>query len=130
MGIYLEYKDMRNIKSLIYQRLVGDTLLADKVKGVYPNVAPKESGSPVIIYNHIVDERQVVVRNSLYQVSIRGGDLEELELLKERIVWLFSRYKADGVSRIVQSINESYDHETEEWGIHITMKCKLIDSGF
>lgn len=121
---------MQNIKSFIYSRLTQDSELLSIVSGVYPNIAPQEAGSPVVVYNRIIDEKTFVVTNSLYQVSVRGDDLEKLEEAKDRIVWLFARYQAEGIRCSVQAINESYDHENRERGIHISIKFKLIDSDF
>lgn len=121
---------MRNIKSFIYKRLSEDEELKGMVVGVYPNIAPREAGSPVVVYNRIVDDQNDIVRNSLYQISVRSNDLEKAELAKDRIVWLFSRYLSEGIRCSIQSINETYDHENGDRGLHITTKFKLVDPDF
>ncbi len=121
---------MRNIKSFIYDRLTTDEILKGMIVGIYPNAAPREAQSPVIVYNRIADEKTDVICNSLYQISVRSDDLEKTESAKDRVVWLFSRYKAEGIRCSVMSINETYDHENGDRWLHITIKLKLVDSDF
>lgn len=121
---------MRNIKSFIYDRLSTDEILREMVVGIYPNAAPREVKSPVIVYNRIADEKTDVICNSLYQISVRSDDLEKAETAKDRVVWLFSRYKSEGIRCSVMSINETYDHENGDRWLHITIKLKLVDPDF
>ncbi len=130
-GNLYKISQMHNIKSFIYDRLSNDAELKESVVGIFPNYAQDEEWSPVIIYSRISEtQTNWVIRNALYQISVRWDKLLENEQIKDRIVWLFNRYKSDWIHCSIQAINESYDKELKQRWIHLTVKFKLVDKNF
>lgn len=130
-GYLYKISQMQNIKSFIYSRLTNDEELQGMIVWVYPNTASDEDWSPVVIYNRISEtQTNWVIRNALYQISVRWDNLLKNEQVKDRIVWLFNRYKSDWIHCSVRAINESYDKELKQRWIHLTIKFKLVDKNF
>lgn len=128
---------MQNYKQIIYERLTSDAEITSFVGSrVYPLKAPRPTTQgdlqDVIIYNRISDKaNHASIRRGAYQISVYSGQQLKADQIASRVVYLFSRYVWSGVRTFIDwNISETYDQQTKDFGIHVPIGIKSVDTTF
>jgi hypothetical protein len=119
-------------REAIYARMNTDTELKAMVSGIFQNVAPKTAGDNIITYSRI-GEKSVnrIIGIMLYQVSVWCKDIVQGDKIKTRLEQLFDK-RQDSENSIeycfVESVDDLFYPEHEEYGIHLTLRIKTLKS--
>lgn len=88
-----------------------------------------DSRLPQITYARIVGKpTRIGVKNEIYQISAWGKTPAEAETLSQKIIELFNRTQnASWRYCDMELVNDSFDAQTEAYGVHITLKFTVYD---
>ncbi len=130
---------MIDLKAHIYSLLAADETIADLV-GSNIHIFSDDSEQmenfvdrlPQITYARLALVPSITgVRNEIFQISAWSDNPKGAEELSQEIVRLFNRtsdttYRACNVS----TVNDSFDHNTKSFGIHVTAKFTIYDPAY